>query len=118
MLTFGGDVISSAELVIVCRLEVRVGAGSFLGWETLIMDTDFHHVVRAGDTKERPVDQAVTIGETVWIGARSVILKGSVIGDGSVVAAAARVAGRFPEPNQLLVGNPATVAGTDVSWRE
>lgn len=56
-------------------------------------------------------DQGVTykgthIGDNVWIGAGSVVLDGSDIGDNSIIVANSLVSRRHP-PNTVLQGNPA-----------
>ena len=48
----------------------------------------------------------IVIGNNVWIGLNAIILKGSVIGDNSVVTAGSVVKGVFPN-NALIQGNPA-----------
>jgi maltose O-acetyltransferase len=47
----------------------------------------------------------------VWIGDRVLILKGSEIGEGCVVAAGAVVSGKFP-PDVLIGGVPAKIIRT------
>jgi acetyltransferase-like isoleucine patch superfamily enzyme len=50
----------------------------------------------------------IRIGRNVWIGANSVILDGTVIGDNSIVVAGSMVNRRFPA-NSIIQGNPAKV---------
>jgi acetyltransferase-like isoleucine patch superfamily enzyme len=50
----------------------------------------------------------IRIGRNVWIGANSVILDGSEIGDNSIIVANSLVNRRFP-PNCIIQGNPARV---------
>jgi acetyltransferase-like isoleucine patch superfamily enzyme len=50
----------------------------------------------------------IRIGRNVWVGANSVILDGSVIGENSIVVASSLVNRRFP-PNSIIQGNPAKV---------
>lgn len=57
----------------------------------------------------------VVIGNHVWIGSEVLILKGSTIGDGSVIGARALVAGRIPA-NVVAAGNPARVVRENVGW--
>ena len=48
------------------------------------------------------------LGENVWVGLNAIILKDTVIGNNSVIAAGSVVKGKFPD-NALIQGNPAKV---------
>ena len=48
----------------------------------------------------------IVIGNDVWIGAKSIILSGSTIGDGAVIAAGSVVSGEV-RPYSIVAGNPA-----------
>lgn len=50
----------------------------------------------------------ISIGRNVWVGANSVILDGSAIGENSIVVANSLVNRRFP-PNCIIQGSPAKV---------
>lgn len=52
--------------------------------------------------------KGITIGNNCWIGAKTTILDGTVIGDGCIVAAGAVVSGKFPG-NVILGGVPARI---------
>ena len=52
--------------------------------------------------------QGVSIGRNCWIGAKATILDGTVIGEGSIVAAGAVVKGIFP-PHVIIGGIPAKI---------
>ena len=69
----------------------------------------FGHSAETKDCFKNPeltVMGDVTIGNDVWTGENSIIIYGSMIGDGCVVAAGAVVKGRF-KPYSLIAGNPA-----------
>lgn len=51
---------------------------------------------------------STTIGNDVWVGANSVILKGRTIGDGAIVGAGSVVTRDVP-PYAIAVGNPAKI---------
>ena len=51
-------------------------------------------------------DQGITIGDDVWIGANSVVLDGSHIGDRAVISANSLVKGDVPA-NAVMAGSPA-----------
>lgn len=105
----------SADATILCTAEVTIGRECALAWGLMIMDTDFHEVIRP----DRPWrDRApVHIGDHVWIGAQVTILKGVTIGDGAVIAARSVVTHDVPA-RALVAGNPAEVVRNDIDWRE
>ena len=90
---------------------IRIGRGTMIGPDCIIMDSDFH---RAWPPDLRSVytgieaDGNVTIGSCVWLGARCIILKGVTIGENTVIAAGSVVTTDIP-PNCLAAGVPAVV---------
>ena len=95
---------------------IVVGRGCMLSAGIWISVSDMHTLVDL-DTGERlnpPED--VVIGDRVWLGYESKILKGAEIGSGSIIATAAVVTGRIP-PNCMAAGIPARVVRERVSWR-
>ena len=89
--------------------EVTIGSDCAIAWDVHIFDCDYH-VLDGG-----PSHAPVRIGDRVWIGARSTILKGVTIGSGSVVAAGSVVASDVP-PSSLVGGVPARLLRQDVAW--
>ncbi len=83
-----------------------------VGANVLITDTDWHPLDpykrhKSEFTKTKPVK----IGNNVFIGVNSIILKGTEIGDNSVIGAGSVVAGIIP-PNVIAAGNPCKVIKT------
>jgi acetyltransferase-like isoleucine patch superfamily enzyme len=101
---------------IVCASSIRIGSEVLLGANVMIVDTDFHPIApknrRHSDDREAIGVAPVVIGNNVFIGAGSTILKGVQIGDDSVVGAGSVVvAGVFPQ-GAIIGGNPARVIGS------
>ena len=66
------------------------------------------HLVYDVNTKERiNYSQSVLIGDHVWLGQQSLILKGTQIGSGSVLGGGTIVAGKHLLSNAAYGGNPA-----------
>lgn len=87
---------------------IEIGDNVLVGSSVTILDSDFHEIdpeKRIGGT---PKTGKVVIEDNVWIGDRVTILKGTVIGKNSVVAAGAVVSGEFPA-NVVIGGVPAKV---------
>lgn len=72
-----------------------------------IMDTDFHSLRKDRHSLNATVEiSPVYIGNNVWIGAQSAVLKGVSIGVNSVIGFGAVVTNNI-ESNVIAVGNPA-----------
>jgi acetyltransferase-like isoleucine patch superfamily enzyme len=94
----------------VCALRsVSIGTDCLIGANVLIVDTDFHPL-RAERRRTAPPSSAatapVTIGNNVFIGAHSIILKGVTIGDDAVIGAGSVVSRDVPV-GVIFAGNPA-----------
>ncbi|MFT5709339.1 MAG: acetyltransferase-like isoleucine patch superfamily enzyme [Halioglobus sp.] len=86
--------------------EITIGNGVMMANGTYITDSDWHTLY---DRTER--DEKVTpvhIGNNVWLGDHSTVLKGVTIGENSVVAARAVVTSDVPA-NVVVAGSPAEV---------
>lgn len=89
--------------------EISIGKECAISWDVAIMDSDYHSISHQSKCKK------VTIGDHVWIGCKSTILKGVTIGDGAVIAAGSVVNTDIP-PKSLWGGIPARLIKTDVEW--
>jgi acetyltransferase-like isoleucine patch superfamily enzyme len=115
-LIFGDDFNMSTECSIVAAKKIEIGNHSGISWESLVMDTDFHHIAdETGVVFNHP--KQVTIGDNVWVGCRSTILKGAVIPNGCVVAANSLVTKSLVEERSIFGGNPIRVLKSGISWK-
>lgn len=62
------------------------------------------------------VEKEIVIGNHVWIGCNSTILKGTNLSDGVVVGADTVVSKKITDSNIILVGNPPVIKKRDISW--
>jgi acetyltransferase-like isoleucine patch superfamily enzyme len=104
-----GNGVGLAGTRIGCRVSIVVGNNTGLS-DSRIMDSDFHDARDTSGNRQNSSGPAheVVIGDNVWMGAGSMILKGVSIGNNSVVGAGAVVATNVP-PNAVVFGNPAKV---------
>lgn len=103
-----GDCVGMSSTIVACALRVEIGAGTQIGAGTMILDTDFHPRQANGSwgTDPRAVAAAVQIGRDCFLGARSTVLKGVMIGDGAVIGAGSVVSRDVPA-GEVWAGNPA-----------
>ncbi|MHC1738164.1 MAG: DapH/DapD/GlmU-related protein [Ignavibacteriaceae bacterium] len=100
--------------LFVISHSLKIGDNCAISWNCQFLDEDFHHISYPG--RKESSGRGIVIGNRVWIGSNSVILKGTVIPDGCVIAANSVVRGSGFSPNSLIAGNPAKTIKTDVSW--
>ena len=98
----GNNVTVNGSSIVARSKTIKIGKGTNIAPNCMIMDTDFHDPWPSEGRFKR------TGIENVWIGSRSIILKGAHIGDNSVIAAGSVVSGAIPS-GVLAGGIPAKV---------
>ena len=101
-----GDYSRINGAYIHAQKKIEIGKNCVIASGVQIMDTNGHELISSNRTVGRDKPKEIKIGNNVWIGINAIILKGSDIGNNSVVAAGSVVKGIFPE-NSLIIGNPA-----------
>ncbi|OJW17000.1 acyltransferase [Mucilaginibacter sp. 44-25] len=114
-LIFGNDFNMSTECAIVAAKKIEIGNHSGISWESLVMDTDFHHIAdETGTVFNHPKE--IIIGDNVWVACKCTILKGAVIPNGCVVAANSMITKPLAGENNIFGGNPLRVLKSGISW--
>ncbi|MDI9882852.1 acyltransferase [Streptomyces sp. HNM0645] len=106
-----GDHTGLSGTTICASTSVVIGRRVLIGADVLIADTDFHPVdtlPRRFEPESRAAAAPIVIGDDVFLGARSMILKGVEIGAGTVVGAGAVVTASLP-PGVVAGGIPCRV---------
>lgn len=106
-----GDNVGISGSTINATMQVVIGNNVLIGSGCLITDTDSHPLhwedrLRNDNTKTKSAP--IRIEDNVFIGARSIVLKGVTIGEGSVVGAGSVVSKDVP-PFSVVCGNPAQI---------
>lgn len=109
-ISFGEDThVNNNFVAIAEHTTITIGKRCFIGTNVEIVDSDFHgiKVTDRGISKHEKA-KPVVISDDVFIGSNVKIMKGVVIGFGSVIANGSIVVGEIP-PNVIVGGNPAKV---------
>ncbi len=93
---------------IHAQCKIEIGENTLIASGTNILDTNGHETLSLNRTIGRDKAAPIFIGNNVWIGLNATILKGTTIGDNSIVTAGSVVKGKYPD-NALIQGNPAVV---------
>lgn len=108
-LKLGGGSFVNEYVRITCGGKIEIGEGTAIGPGVVIRSADGHQL------KGSPSTKPIVIGSHVWIGEKSIILKGVNIGNGAVIGAGSIVTTDIPA-HSLAVGVPARVIKENISW--
>lgn len=102
--SIGDNFSMSNNCMIVAWEDVRIGKDVQFGPGVLVYDQDHDYRASGGLAAERYITSPTSIGDGTWVGANSIILRGTHIGSGCVVAAGTVVRGVYPD-NTLIYGS-------------
>lgn len=110
-----GDNVGMSATAIICNHQITIGNNVVIGGNTVIYDTDFHTLepqIRNNKSLDKleAKKSPVLIGDNVFIGAHSTILKGVTLGNNAVIGACSVVTKDVPA-NEIWAGNPAKFIG-------
>jgi acetyltransferase-like isoleucine patch superfamily enzyme len=108
-LRIGDRVVFGGRDTVNCYLEVDIGRDCIFADDVYVGDFDHRYddpgvpIQRQGIAKS-----PVRLGPDCWVGTKVVILRGTTVGRGSVLAASAVVRGRIPD-RSVVAGVPGRV---------
>lgn len=109
-----GNSFANTNTQINCFYYIEIGQGTYISDDVRIQDSDNHFVIENNQSK--PNSAPIIIGDHVWIGKNTIILKGVTIGNGAIVAAGSVVV-KDVAAKSLVGGNPAKVIKENVEWK-
>lgn len=103
-LTIGDNVKMNYFCIIACQKKIQIGKGTEFGPSVYLYDHDHDYKcgLSADSDKECFQKAPIIIGNNCWIGANTVILRGTSIGDNCVIGAGCVLKGNFPD-NSVIV---------------
>jgi acetyltransferase-like isoleucine patch superfamily enzyme len=106
-----GYISANTNFIIVHGIEI--GEECAISWGCEFLDSDFHVMAYEGRVEKDP---KIKIGNHVWIGSNTKILKGVELANNIIVASNSVVTKSFLEENILIAGNPAKIVRKGVIW--
>lgn len=102
---------------VICSKNITFGDNCLLSWDILIMDSDFHSVLDRTGNKINP-SLPINIGNHVWIGCRSTILKGISIPNDCVIAASSVLTKSFHNDGIIIGGSGSQqrILKENITW--
>ena len=88
-----------------------------LGGYIFFAPSDGHSILdKTSNTIINSIKHPILIGDNVWIGAYSIILKNTSIPNNTIIAASSVVSKSFTDENTIIGGNPAKIIKKNVIW--
>lgn len=122
----GNNIVEIADrtMLINCFFSVAdtntrliVGQDCLFSAGVVIRTSDSHSILNSSVERINSGGDVI-IGNHVWVGYDATILKGSTIGDNSIVGTKSVVSGQKIEQNVVAVGNPCRTVKYGVNWTE
>ena len=93
--------------IIACRERIEIGNNVMMSPNVQIYDHDHDFRVIGGIKVGKYKTAPVKIGNNAWIGANTVILKGTTIGENTIIGAGSILKGTIP-PNSIIIQKKET----------
>jgi acetyltransferase-like isoleucine patch superfamily enzyme len=114
-LSIGNNFQITAETSIVCHKKISIGNDCLFSWDVLIMDTDIHRI-KNGQGLIINEPKEVIIGNCVWLGCRTLILKGVKMADGNIITANSVITQSIEKENCIIGANPQRILNENITW--
>lgn len=100
---------------VICHYKMDIGNNVMLGRDVCLFDSDYHRIFDEQHNKIND-DKEVIIEDNVWIGARSMVLKGTVIHNGAIIGANSLVTGEIEGDRSYIIMKSGKSVGKPISW--
>lgn len=114
-LSLGKNFAISGTTKIICTNSIEMGDDVQFSWDSLVMDSNAHTIYNC-DGNELEKTGTICLGNRIWIGANTTLLKGTRIADDSVVASNSLVNKAFSDQKVLIGGIPAKIIKQIGGW--
>jgi len=114
-----GDKCSILGFTHVACIEgksIKFGDGCIFSTDVIFRVGDSHSILDSVTGERINPSKSINIGDRVWFGHNTKILKGVSLKNDSIVATGAIVTKSFDDTNIIIAGNPAKVVKTNIKW--
>lgn len=98
------------------QCNVIIGNDCMFSCDIMIRPSDGHTIIDKVSNKICNRGGEIIIGNHVWVGMRSVILKNSYISEGCIIGACSLVNKKFLENNCIIAGIPGKIVKSNIYW--
>jgi acetyltransferase-like isoleucine patch superfamily enzyme len=96
--------------------QIRIGRDCMFAYDIDVRTGDSHSIISQENNERINYAKDVSISDHVWIGAHSILLKGSSIPENSVVATGSVVTRGYEKKGIIIGGNPSSQLKEGINW--
>ena len=108
------SMIGNGSKIYVSK-NVEIGTDFLSAYNVFITDCDWHYIEYSNVPNRYQSD--TVIGNHVWVGHETSILKGTIIRQGSIVGCRSVLTQQDYPENSLIIGTPAKVVKSNCKWK-
>lgn len=110
----GNDVFFNNNVSLNSLERIEIGDNVLIGEDVKIYDHDHKFGGAPFEIKKHEFNtESVLIGNNVWIGTGTIILKGTVIGNNVVIGAGCIISGTIPDNSKVIQKRETTIVGLE-----
>ncbi len=113
-LEIGNGTFINEGVKIYCEEGITIGENCAIAFDSKILDTDIHKIYHEGEQINK--NSTIRIGDKVWIGANSIVLKGTNIEKNTIIGANSVVNGKCIS-NKIYAGVPSQIIAEFDNWK-
>lgn len=104
------------ELAVIEGKTISIGEDCLFSSDITFRVGDSHSILEKNSRKRINPSKDITIGNHVWIGHSVKVLKGTVIGNNSIIGTGTIVTGKPFPSNSIISGIPAKIIKENIDW--
>lgn len=108
-------IFGKTHLACIEGRSIIIGVDCLFSTDIVFRTGDSHSIIdEAGNRINKSSD--IIIGKHVWLGNKTMVLKGARVLDNSIVAAGAIVTDAISKSNVIIAGIPAQIVKENINW--
>lgn len=111
----GTSICGRTHLACIEGKRIVIGNDCLFSSDVTIRTGDSHSILDEQGHRINP-SLDVVIGNHVWVGNHTILLKGTTVSDNSIVATGAVVTKQFQQGAVVVGGNPAKILKENINW--
>ena len=110
------SVESMSYLTFNSNSHCYIGKECMISFNVTLYNTDAHPILDLKTKRIANHVRGIIVGDHVWLGQNSTILKNSLIASDCICGMGSVVCGKFAQPHCIMAGNPARVVKENRTW--